>query len=83
MHGDIDLIPARTASRWTMQDGNDTALIVALPTALVDDVAVHQELDPRRLELRIRFQMRDPQLETSRGRAPKPPNRRAASADTG
>jgi len=63
VHGDIDLIPARTASRWTMHDGNDTALIVALPTALVDDVAIRQELDPRRVELRNRFQMRDPQLE--------------------
>jgi AraC family transcriptional regulator len=63
VHGDIDLIPARTASRWTMHDANDTALIVALPTALVDDVAMRQELDPRRIELRNRFQMRDPQLE--------------------
>jgi AraC family transcriptional regulator len=63
VHGDIDLIPARTSSRWTMHDGNDTSLIVALPTALVDDVAMQQELDPRRIELRNRFQMRDPQLE--------------------
>jgi len=63
VHGDIDLIPARTASRWTMHDGNDTSLIVALPAALVDDVPMRQELDPRRIELRNRFQMRDPQLE--------------------
>lgn len=63
VHGDIDLIPVHTASHWTMHDGNDTALIIALPTAVIDDVATRQELDPRRIELRNRFQMRDPQLE--------------------
>jgi len=46
-----------------MHDGNDTSLIVALPAALLDDVAMRQEHDPRRIELRNRFQMRDPQLE--------------------
>jgi AraC family transcriptional regulator len=27
VHGDIDIIPARTAARWEMHDDNDTALL--------------------------------------------------------
>jgi AraC family transcriptional regulator len=63
VHGDIDIIPARTDSRWEIHDQNDTALILALPPSLLDTVAEEQGFDSRRVEIRNRFQIRDAQLE--------------------
>jgi AraC family transcriptional regulator len=63
VHGDIDIIPARTNSRWEIHDQNDTALILALPPSLLDTVAEEQGFDSRRVEIRNRFQIRDAQLE--------------------
>jgi AraC family transcriptional regulator len=63
VHGDIDIIPALTASRWELHDQNDTALIISLPPSLLDTVAEEQGYDSRRVEIRNRFQIRDAQLE--------------------
>src|SRR5258707_3329419 len=63
VHGDIDIIPALTPSRWEIHDQNDTALILALPPSLLDTVAEQQGFDSRRVEIRNRFQIRDAQLE--------------------
>ena len=63
VHGDIDIVPARIDARWEIHDQNDTALILALPPSLLDTVAEEQGFDSRRLEIRNRFQIRDPQLE--------------------
>ncbi len=63
VHGDIDIIPARINARWEIHDNNDTALILALPPSLLDTVAEEQGFDSRRVEIRNRFQIRDPQLE--------------------
>jgi AraC family transcriptional regulator len=63
VHGDIDIIPALTSSRWELHDQNDTALILALPPSLLDTVAEEHGFDSRRLEIRNRFQIRDTQLE--------------------
>jgi AraC family transcriptional regulator len=63
VHGDIDIIPARIDARWEIRDNNDTALILALPPSLLDTVAEEQGFDSRRVEIRNRFQIRDPQLE--------------------
>lgn len=64
VHGDIDIIPAGTSARWEMHDANDTALIVSLPTPLLDAVTEEYGHDSRRVEIRNRFQVRDPQLES-------------------
>jgi AraC family transcriptional regulator len=64
VHGDIDVIPAETPARWEMHDDNDSGLILSLPTLLLDAVTEECGYDPRRVELRNRFQMRDPQLES-------------------
>jgi AraC family transcriptional regulator len=63
VHGDIDIIPALTSSRWELHDQNDTALILALPPSLLDRVAEGHGFDSRRVEIRNRFQIRDAQLE--------------------
>jgi AraC family transcriptional regulator len=63
VHGDIDLIPSRTAARWEMHDDNDTALLLSLPQALLDAVAEESGMDAARLEIRNRFQIRDAELE--------------------
>lgn len=63
VHGDIDIIPAGVDARWEIHDQNDTALILALPPSLLDTVAEEQGFDARSVEIRNRFQIRDPQLE--------------------
>jgi len=63
VHGDIDIVPALVPSRWVMHDDNDTALILSLPTTLLNDVAEEYGYDARRVEIRNRFQERDPQIE--------------------
>jgi AraC family transcriptional regulator len=63
VHGDIDIIPAGTPGRWEMKD-KDTALLLSLSPKLLDMVAEQFDLDPRRIEIRSRFQERDPQLES-------------------
>src|ERR1700731_4391107 len=63
VHGDIDIIPALTPSRWELRDQNDTALILSLPPSLLDTVAEEHGYDSRRVEIRNRFQIRDAQLE--------------------
>jgi AraC family transcriptional regulator len=63
VHGDIDIVPALTSSRWEIHDQNDTALILSIPPSLVDTVAEEHGFDSRRVEIRNRFQIRDAQLE--------------------
>jgi AraC family transcriptional regulator len=63
VHGDIDIIPAKTPSQWEMLDENDTALLLSLPERLLHTVARELGMDPTRLEIRNRFQIRDTELE--------------------
>lgn len=63
VHGDIDLVPARTAMRWEAHDQNDRTLVVAISSHLLHKVAHESELDPKRLEIIDRFQVRDRELE--------------------
>lgn len=62
IHGDIDIIPAGLPASWEMQE-TDTALLLIVPPKLLQQVAEDSGLDPSRLELRSRFQIRDPQIE--------------------
>ena len=64
VHGDIDIIPAHTPSRWEMQDQNDTSLLVSLPQKLLRAVAEDSAMSAERVEIRNRFQIRDAELET-------------------
>ncbi|HEX4809572.1 MAG TPA: AraC family transcriptional regulator [Bryobacteraceae bacterium] len=64
VHGDIDIIPVQTPSRWEMHDDNDMALLMSLPHTLLLSVAEDCGLDPARVEIRNRFQIRDPELES-------------------
>jgi len=63
VHGDVDIIPAQTPSRWTMHDQNDMALLLSLPQRLLNSIAEESGLDASRVEIRNRFQIRDPELE--------------------
>jgi AraC family transcriptional regulator len=62
VHGDIDIIPAETPSLWELKD-KDTALVLSLSSDLLNLVTEEFEFDPRRIEIRNRFQVRDVQLE--------------------
>lgn len=63
VHGDVDIIPAYTPSQWVAHDHNDRNLLLSLPQALIHSVAEQAGHDPLRLEIRNRFQVRDPELE--------------------
>ncbi len=63
VHGDIDIIPAWTPSRWVAHDHNDRNLLLSLPQPLIHSVAQQAGHDSSRLEIRNRFQVRDPELE--------------------
>jgi AraC family transcriptional regulator len=62
VHGDVEIIPARTPSVWEVSD-KDTFLALSVPPELLDMVAEELELDPGRVEIRNRFSVRDIQLE--------------------
>jgi AraC family transcriptional regulator len=62
IHGDVDIIPSETPAVWENKE-KDTALICSLPPALLQAAAEGLDLDPSRIEIRNRFQMRDTQIE--------------------
>jgi len=62
VHGDIDIIPARTPSLWEINE-KDTAFVLSLSPELLNMVAEEFDFDPSRIEIRNRFQVRDLQLE--------------------
>jgi AraC family transcriptional regulator len=62
VHGDIDIIPAHTPSLWEIKE-KDTALILSIAPDLLNMAAEEFDFDPRRVEIRNRFQVRDAQLE--------------------
>jgi AraC family transcriptional regulator len=62
VHGDIHIIPAATPSRWEVK-GKDTFLTLSVSPALMNRAAQQLGLDPERVEIRNRFQVRDTQLE--------------------
>jgi AraC family transcriptional regulator len=62
VHGDVDVIPPRVPGSWELK-GTDTALVMGLHLRLLHRVAEESGADPRQLEIRNRFQVRDPQIE--------------------
>jgi AraC family transcriptional regulator len=61
IHGDIDVIPHGPA-RWEMKE-TDTALLLAIAPKLLKQVAEESGFKTNGLEIRNRFQIRDPQIE--------------------
>jgi len=62
VHGDIDIIPSGTPSRWEF-DREDAALVLSFHHELLASIAEECGFDSRRLEIKNRFQMRDAQIE--------------------
>lgn len=62
VHGDIEIIPADTPSVWEITE-KDTFLAMSISPELLDTVAEQLDLDPKRIEIRNRFQVRDEHLE--------------------
>ncbi|HEU4386732.1 MAG TPA: AraC family transcriptional regulator [Blastocatellia bacterium] len=62
VYGDIHVIPAGTPSAWEIS-GKDTFLALIVSSTLLDRAAEELDLDPRRVEITNRFQVRDTQLE--------------------
>ncbi len=62
IHGDIEIIPAQTISCWEYGD-KDTTFVLRLSPKALQAAAEEAEIDPTRVEIRNRFQLRDTQLE--------------------
>lgn len=62
VHGDIDIVPIGMPSRWEVQQ-KDTALIIGVQPGFLRAIAQERGLDPERVEIVNRFQMRDPHIE--------------------
>jgi len=62
VHGDIYVTSAGTPTVWEMKE-DDVYVALNVPPELLDSVAAESELDSGRIEIRNRFQVRDPQLE--------------------
>jgi len=62
VHGDIYVTSPGTPTVWEMKE-DDVYVALSVPPELLDLVAEESELDPRRIEIRNRFQIRDTQLE--------------------
>lgn len=62
VHGDIDIIPPGTPSRWEL-NAPDTALILAVPQTILKAAAEEAGVDPAKLAIVNRFQVRDLQIE--------------------
>lgn len=62
VHGDVDVIPPGTPSRWELKE-KDTSLILRLPGRLLEEAAREMGGDPAAVRVVNRFQIRDPQIE--------------------
>jgi AraC family transcriptional regulator len=59
----VEIIPANTPSVWEVAE-KDTYLALSVSPEILSAVAEHLDLDPGRIEIRNRFQVRDAQLES-------------------
>jgi AraC family transcriptional regulator len=62
VYGDIEVIPSGIPSIWEI-GGTETAFYLSIPQNILSAVAEDLQLDPNLVEIRNRFQMRDPQIE--------------------
>src|SRR5258708_169686 len=62
VHGDIDIIPSGVPSIWEIAEP-DTAFFLSIPSAIFGMVTEPLDIDASRVEIRNRFQIRDPQIE--------------------
>jgi len=63
VHGDVEIIPAGTPSVWEIKE-KDTYLALSVSPEIFNIVAEQLNIDPRRMEIKNRFQVRDTQLES-------------------
>ena len=62
VHGDIDIVPPGIPTVWEPKD-YDTVLALGLEPEIMHAAAEEAGIYPDRLEMRNRFQIRDPQIE--------------------
>lgn len=62
IHGDLEIIPPNLGGLWELR-GKDTALVIGLKLRILQRVVEESGGDPTKLQIRNRFQARDPQIE--------------------
>ncbi len=60
--GDVDIIPSCLSAAWDLK-GTDINLVIAIGEELLHRVVQGSHVDPRHLEIRSRFQVRDARIE--------------------
>lgn len=63
LHGDINIIPPGTPSRWEILKEDDTALVVGVPPTMLEMAAKEAGVEPGRVDIRNVFGLRDPQIQ--------------------
>ncbi|HYM00985.1 MAG TPA: AraC family transcriptional regulator [Blastocatellia bacterium] len=63
VHGDINIIPPGTPSKWEIQKANDTALVVWAPPTILEAAASEAGVELGRVDIRNVFGLRDHQLQ--------------------
>jgi AraC family transcriptional regulator len=63
VHGDVEIVAPDTPSVWEVS-AKDTFLALSVSPELLNMVSEELKLDPRRIEIRNRFSVRDSQLES-------------------
>jgi len=62
IHGDIEIVPAGTPSVWE-PEAEGTSFILSLSPQLLELSMRESGVDPKKVEIRNRFQLRDPRIE--------------------
>jgi AraC family transcriptional regulator len=62
IHGDLEIIPPNLGGYWELES-RDTALVIAIKLGVLESVVRDSGGDPCKLQIRNRFQARDPQIE--------------------
>jgi len=62
VRGDIDVIPSGVPGIWEI-GGKETSFCLGIPAKILNAVAEDLQLDPSKIEIRNRFQIRDWQIE--------------------
>jgi AraC family transcriptional regulator len=64
VHGDITIVAPGTRGRWEISHGTDNAVVIVLPSPLLETIAGELHTEPPRINIRNLVHLRDHQMES-------------------
>lgn len=64
VHGDLTIVAPGTRGRWEILNGTDNAVVIVLPTPLLETIAGELLVEPSRINIRNLVHLRDHQMES-------------------